>query len=237
VTSTVTIAALAATAGAIAAAVMAALWKWHLQLHRGGIADAAWPIVTAVLAVLYANVANGAPARQSAIAWMIGSWGARLGVYLLWDDVFARPADETRREPLWHFERRAIEAVFFSLPALFASVDPAPTLSVVELAASGIWLVGFAGETTADRQFVRWRRAQTAAADASAEPAPQQTSDAVCRVGVWRYVPRAHDVFELITWSAHALFASASPFGWLSAACPLFVAYRLAAAGTRRAQL
>jgi len=73
-----------ATIGWLAAAlVMAGLWRWHLHLRHRGVADGAWPLVTAALAVFYANVGRGAAARQSAMAWMIGSWGARLGVQLL----------------------------------------------------------------------------------------------------------------------------------------------------------
>ncbi|HMF94820.1 MAG TPA: hypothetical protein VKE96_11020 [Vicinamibacterales bacterium] len=56
------------------------------------------------------------------------------------------------------------------------------------------------------------------------------------RVGVWRDVPRAHDVFELIIGSAQALFASASPVEWRAVACPIAVAYRLTT-GMGRAHL
>ena len=223
---------LAAIASLIAAVVMSGFWAWSRRLRRPGLADAAWPLVTAALAILYANAVGSATTRQSAIAWMIGSWGARLGVYLLWDDVFARAPDEHCRESWWRFQSRAAIAVFYSLPALFVSIDPKPMLSTAELTAAGIWLIGFAGETTADRQFVRWRLGGS-----SAVSEPIDSRALACRVGVWRYVPRAHDVFELITWTAHALFASASPLGWLGAACPLAVAYRLATAGTRRARL
>jgi len=217
-----TIVPLALAGWALAAIAMAGLWAWHLRVRRSGLADAAWPLVTAGLGVLYANIGGGAAPRRSAIAWMIGSWGARLGVYWVWDRVLTRPADLDRRDPLSHFERYAIVALFFSAPALVASVDPEATLGLRELAAAVLWLIGFAGETTADRQLVRWRRANNAGE---------------CVAGVWRYVPRAHDVFELVTWTAHALFASASPAGWIGFACPAAILYRFRSSGTRRAQL
>ena len=221
-----TILALAAAGWAVAAIVVAGLWIVHLRMRRGGLAHAAWPLVTGALAVFYANVGGGAPARRSAIAWMIGSWGARLGVYWVWDRVLSRPSegdpDLHSRESLLSFERTALVALFFSLPALLASIDPAEALGIRELVASGLWVVGFAGETTADRQLVRWRRASNAGA---------------CADGVWRYVPRAHDVFELVTWSAHAAFAFASPFGWIAIACPAIAAWRVGFGGTRRAHL
>jgi len=223
VSSTLTaIVPLAAAGWALAAIVMAALWRWRLRLGRGGLADAAWPLVAGGLAVFYANVADGAWARRSAIAWMLGSWGARLGVYWIWDRVFSRHADPLLRESVSSFQRSALMAVFFSLPAMFASVDPEPVLGLRELAASALWLVGFAGEATADRQLVRWQRAN---------------NEGDCANGLWRYVPCAHDVFELVTWSAHALFASASPFGWAAIACPVATAFQAYRDGTRRAQL
>jgi len=201
---------------------MAALWAGDRRLQRVGLADAAWPLVAGALAVFYANVGDGAAARRSAIAWMIGSWGARLGVYWVWDRVLSRPPDPDRRESLLAFERSGAVAFFFSLPAIFAAADPAETIGIRELAASALWLIGFAGETTADRQLVRWRR---------------ENDDRPCTVGLWRYVPRAHDVFDLVTWSAHALFASASPFGWIAVACPAAVLYGFRSTGTRRAEL
>jgi len=214
---------------------MAALWRWHLHLRKAGLAEAASPLVTAALAVIFANTGDGASVHSSAIAWMIGTWGARLGVYLLWDEVLERPATPGLREPIWLFERRALDALFFALPALLASFNPATALSTVELGTAAVWLVAFTGETTADRQFVRWRRSRTPLTDA---PEPGTVIDAdVCRVGVWRYVPYAHEVFELVTWIAHAAFVWTSPFGWTAVACPLAVAYRVATGGTRRAQL
>ena len=214
--------ALAAAGWALAAIVMAALWACHYRLQRNGLAEAAWPLVAGALAVFYANVGGGAAARRSAIAWMIGSWGARLGVYWVWDRVLSRPPEPDRRDPLLAFERSGVVALFFSLPAIVAAVDSETVIGIRELAASALWLIGFAGETTADRQLVRWQRADNQGA---------------CTVGVWRHVPRAHDVFELVTWSAHALFASASPLGWIAIACPAAVLSRIAWTGTRRAEL
>src|SRR4051812_39234421 len=165
--------ALAAGGWLFAAIVMAGLWRWHLHLRKIGLAEAAAPLVTGALAVIYVNAGEGSSVHGSAIAWMIGSWGARLGVYLLWDEVFERSAARGVRESLATFEWRAVEAVFFAIPALLASFNRAATLSTLELAASAVWLAAFAGETTADRQFVRWRRDRASVADATVEPAAE----------------------------------------------------------------
>src|SRR3954464_7333491 len=117
-TPTLTMLALAAGGWLFAAIAMAGLWRWHLHLRKTGLAEAASPLVTGALAVIYVNAVNGASVHGSAIAWMIGSWGARLGVYLLWDGVFEGPWEPDVRESLGRFEWRAAEAAFFAMPAL-----------------------------------------------------------------------------------------------------------------------
>src|SRR4051812_49812855 len=184
--------ALAAGGWLFAAIVMAGLWRWHLHLRKIGLAEAAAPLVTGALAVIYVNAGEGASVHGSAIAWMIGSWGARLGVYLLWDEVFERPATLDARESLATFERRALEAMFFSIPALLASFNRAATLSAVELAATAVWLPALSGGKTAGRQFVRRRRERAAVARGTLEP-PAAGGHRICArgcpPGVWRFVP------------------------------------------------
>jgi steroid 5-alpha reductase family enzyme len=170
---------------------------------------AAWPAAVGALAVLYASLGDGAPVRRSAIAWMMGSWGARLAVQQLYTRTSDFPLSLRRS-----YVVLLTSVVAFSTPALFASLNPEPSLSPVELGAAAIWVFAFAGETTADRQRLRFL----------ADPAHAGLR---CRAGIWRVLPRAHAVFEVMVWSAFALFASASPWGWISAACPAAVLYLL----------
>lgn len=154
------------------------------------------------LAVLYANIGAGAWARRSAIAWMMGSWGARLTVQALYT-----PAPEVPRLPASRFQLLSF-AAFFSLPGLIASRNPEPSLSPIEMAACALWVFAFAGETTADRQLLRF----------TSKP---ENAGMTCRSGLWRYSPYAHAIFETLIWTALALYASASPWGWLACACPI----------------
>jgi steroid 5-alpha reductase family enzyme len=216
----------AAAGWILAAIVMAALWAWHRRIGNAGIVDAGWTLLVAGLAVLYAWSGAGAWTRRSAIGWMMGSWGARLGVYLLWDRVFGRPEDARYQamradwgeradvEFFWFFQKQALAAVFFSLPALFASMNPAPALSPLELIAAALWMVGFAGETAADRQLLRFKR----------DPVNRGRT---CRSGLWRYSRHPNYFFEWLMWLAYGLFASASPWGWIALACPAAMLYFL----------
>ena len=184
---------LAALACVTAAAAMAVLWAWQRPRPDARIATAAWPALVGTLAVLDANLGDGEWARRSAIAWMMGSWGARLAVQEIYTRA-AHPIDNTGlARPFWFFQALAAAAVMASLPALLASLNPQRTLSVVELVACGLWVVGFAGETTADRQRLRF----------STNPA---NTGLPCRVGLWRYARRPDRLFEGLIWIAFAIF-------------------------------
>jgi steroid 5-alpha reductase family enzyme len=207
---------LTAAGSLLAAIVMAVLWAWHLRDRNAALVDAGWTALVAGLAILYANLGDGAWSRRSAIAWMMGSWGARLVVYLLYVPAHGRP-ERLRPPSFWSFQALAASAVFFSLPALLASLNPAPTLSIVDLVACGLWMVAFAGETTADRQLLRFR----------SNPA---NAGLVCRTGLWRYTRHADTIFEGVIWLAFALLAGGSPewpWGWAAFACPAAMVWML----------
>ena len=203
----------------LATAVMALVWLWHLRLRNAAIVDAGWAFLVGGLAVLYAVLGDGWPPRRAAIAFMMGSWGARLTVYLLYDRVFGRPedgryADLRRRHGdganawfFWFFGARAVAAVFFSLPALLAVLNTAEGFSPFEFAAAALWIVAFTGEVTADRQLERFK-------------SDRANEGRTCQAGLWRYSRHPNYFFESLMWVAYATFASGSPWGWIAWVCP-----------------
>jgi steroid 5-alpha reductase family enzyme len=166
---------------------------------------AVWPACVGGLAVVYAALGDGAWTRRSAIAWMMGSWGARLTLQALYTGSAGLPIITS---PV----QSPVSALFFSVPALFAARNPDPSLSPLEIAAAILWFVGFGGETTADRQLLRF-------------VAKPEHAGLTCRSGIWRRLPHAHAVFEPLIWIAFALFALASPWGWIALACPATMVY------------
>ncbi len=211
---------------AAVSAAMVALWFVQRRTRNAGIVDVGWAFSVGALAVLAAVLFDGWIGRRVAIALIMGIWSARLGSYLLRDRVLGRPEDgryaEMRRgwgasadtELFWFFQIQAMAAVFFALPALLASAHGAVGLTFVEQAALVLWLIAFAGELAADRQLEHFKR----------DPASRGRT---CRVGLWRYSRHPNYFFEWLMWVAYALFAAASPFGWLAVACPLAMLYFL----------
>jgi steroid 5-alpha reductase family enzyme len=137
---------------------------------------------------------------------MTGAWGARLVVQALYTRA-SGASDPSTLQLQPTYLRLLTLSLFFSLPALIASRNGDPTLSVIEIAAGALWVIAFTVETTADRQYLRF----TSVADHAGLP---------CRAGVWKFSSRAHAVCEVLLWTSFALFASASPWGWIAFGCP-----------------
>jgi steroid 5-alpha reductase family enzyme len=168
--------------------------------------SALWPACVGGLGVLYASAGEGAWARRSAIGWMMGTWGARLAVQALY--ARASGAPDLSALPLQpSYFRLFTVSLFLSLPALIAARNGEPFLSFIEIAAGVLWVIAFTAETTADRQYLRF----ISVPDNAGLP---------CRSGLWKFSSRAHAVFEVLLWTSFALFASASPWGWIAFACP-----------------
>jgi steroid 5-alpha reductase family enzyme len=168
--------------------------------------SAVWPACVGGLGVLYASVGDGAWTRRSAIGWMMGAWGVRLAVQSLYTRASGTPDLSALVLRTSYFALLPL-SLFFSLPALFAARNPEPSLSFIEMAAGALWVVAFTAETTADRQYLRF----TSVADNAGLP---------CRAGLWKFSSRAHALSEVLLWTSFALFASASPWGWIAFACP-----------------
>ena len=210
----------------LSALAMALLWAWHRRLHNAGIVDVGWTALVASLAILDARFGQGWEYRRAAVGFMMGSWGLRLAVYLLYDRVLNRPedgryaemrrewGDEAARRFWWFFQTQALAAVGFSLPALLASANAEQGFSLIELAAAGLWVVAFAGETAADRQLLHFK-------------SNLANRGRTCRTGLWKLSRHPNYFFEWLIWMAFGLFASGSPWGWVALACPAAMLYFL----------
>ena len=48
-----------------------------------------------------------------------------------------------------------------------------------------------------------------------------------CRAGLWSYSRHPNYFFEWLIWVSFFIFASASPYGWISIVCPVLIFYFL----------
>jgi steroid 5-alpha reductase family enzyme len=221
-----TAAGLIAAGWVVAAALMLALWWWHLRIRNAGVVDFGWTASLAMLAALYAAAAPGDLRRRWLIAGMTIVWASRLAFHLLRDRILGQPEDPRYADLrargsvaaalrfLPFFQIQAALAVLFSIAVLIPAFNPAPRLQAIEAAAVALWALAFAGEALADRQLARFKRRP-------------DSRGRTCREGLWRYSRHPNYFFEWLAWVAFALFALGSPGGVAVLICPALMLYFL----------
>jgi len=216
---------LAAYGAALVAAVMLAAWTRHLRTGNAGIVDVAWSANIALLAMLYAALGSGLPVRRLLVALMGGIAGSRLALHIL-QRGRGKPEDgryrTLRREWggnialkfLYFFLFQGALDLFLGIPFLLAAINETPGIARLEWAGVALWMIAIAGETSADRALEHFK----------AKPANRGKT---CREGLWRFSRHPNYFFEWLVWIAYAVFALASPWGWIALACPALMLYFL----------
>lgn len=215
----------------VVVAIMYGLWRLGIRNHNFSYVDIGWSVNFAVLAVLYALLAPGYLPRRVLIATMFTAHGLRLGWHLS-KRIIGEP-EEGRYQQLrkdWgggdknertlnlkflaFFEFQAVLNAFLSLPMLIACFNGTPRVHALEVAAFEIFLIGIVGEALADAQLAAFKR----------DPA---NKGGVCDVGLWHYSRHPNYFFEWLIWIAYAVFALASPHGWIALAMPVLMLHFL----------
>ncbi len=206
------------------ALLMALLWLRQLQTKNATAVDAAWSAGMGILAVGYAVLSDGAPARRLLVGTLASLWAGRLAWYLISDRVIGRPEDGRyramreawgTRAPLFFFvfyQGQAVVATLFSIPILAAMRGGA----LAGWAAAGVlvWLIAVVGETTSDRQLARFR----------ANPANKGKT---CREGWWRYSRHPNYFFEWTHWFSYVLIGHGAWLTWLGPVLMFLFLFRL----------
>jgi steroid 5-alpha reductase family enzyme len=223
----VSLATLWGLAALLMAAVMAATFALAVRVRNFGWVDVAWSWNFALLAAHFALLGAGHAPRRALIGGMVALWSLRLGAYLFRRVSGRHPVEDGRYARLRRDWAHALHARFFvffqaqgtlnvllAAPLALACVDPEPRLRANEWAAAGLWLIAVAGEALADRQLETFK----------ADP---EAHGRVCRVGLWRLSRHPNYFFEWLVWCAYFLFVAASPWGWVTVACPLLMLFFL----------
>ena len=205
----------------------AGLYLLARRLNNYGIVDVAWSYAFAPVAAFYALAAPGDPWRRAVLAALVVPWSLRLGSHLARRVWSHHPVEDARYGQLrrdWagnfapkmfgFFQLQAVSVVVLALPFLLAARNPAPELHGLEWAGALLWLVALAGETIADAQLAGFKR----------DPANRGR---ICTVGLWRWSRHPNYFFEWMVWVGFAVFAAASPLGWLGLISPLLILWLL----------
>lgn len=205
--------------------IMTALWLFGIRNRNFSYVDIGWSANFAVLALIYATFGAGWPTRKWIIAAMFSLWSLRLAGHLAkriigepeegrYVELRQRWAGNVNAKFFGFFQLQALLNVVLAVPMLIACVNPEPQLHPLEAAGVAIWLIGLIGESIADGQLAAFKR----------DPANRGK---VCEVGLWHYSRHPNYFFEWTIWIGYAVFALASPWGWVALAMPALMLHFL----------
>lgn len=205
----------------------ALLWAVCRWVDNFGFVDAAWALSFGAVAAFYAWYGPGWFLRNFTIAALAVLWSVRLGSHLFTRLMRHHPAEDGRYVQLrkdwagdfdWKmfgfFQLQALSVVLLSLPFLLPALNRAVNFHAFEIAGVVIWFIGLYGEAIADSQLAAFKR----------DP---ENRGRVCDRGLWRFSRHPNYFFEWLVWVGSAVFALASPHGWLALVSPAAILYLL----------
>ncbi len=197
------------------------VWWIASYLRFFSLVDVLWALGIAVTAVI-ALLSGSAPwGRVGLTSFWVLLWSLRLAGHLAIRLRRHYPQEDLRYQTLreqWQglvlvysflfFQFQALLVVFFSLPFLILSVDGGAFPRVAEVLGGVLVMVGWWGETLADRQLAQFKM-------------QAKERGGICKRGLWQYSRHPNYFFEAVIWCGFAALAFSSPLGWLALICPL----------------
>ena len=207
---------------------MSLAWLLAMRVRNVSLVDVAWSFLFTPLVWSYLWVTGQDGPRQTVLALAVTAWSVRLGWHLLVRVAADHPREDSRYEQLrrdWagtrlsarffaFFQFQALAAVVLSAPMVAVAMDPGSGFGAVQQIGAGLWLLGIAGESLADRQLARFR----------ARPG---TRGEVCQEGLWRYSRHPNYFFEWVVWCGFGVYALGSPGGWIALYAPALMLFIL----------
>ncbi len=207
-------------------AMMIGLWLVQRRTGNAGIVDVGWTASIGLLGVFFTATSGGYLPRRVLVAVLIGTWSARLAVYLLRDRVIGRPEEgryrtlraqwgEAAQRKLFNFfQIQAVAAVFFAMPVLVVAWHPTEHWTLWDLAGALLWAVSVGNTILADRQLARFK-------------SRPESRGKTCREGWWRYSRHPNYFFEWLHWWSYVVLAAGAPYWWVTLLAPAVMLYFL----------
>jgi len=212
-------AALMLQAWGLTVVLMFSLWLMAQKTKNAGWVDVGWALGLAVCLWSYALSMDKLMLRHWLLVLAVSLWSLRLVNHLLVRFI-AEGHEDKRYQKIradwknnlglkffFFFQFQALLSVVLSICWLPSMQNAMPGLGIFEIVGVLIWIVGFSGELLADAQLNAFK----------SNPANRGKT---CQQGFWNYSRHPNYFFEWLMWMAYAVFAMASPWGWISFLAP-----------------
>lgn len=204
-------------AWALVAGFQLTLWLIAQRTRNAGIVDVGWAASFTIVIATFTLGATTPPAAYAPLAAVALAWSLRLTAHLVargaatgpeegrYLDLRTRWAPHAARSFFIFFQAQAALTAFLALSLVVPFVHaPHPSLAWLRWLGAGVSLLGLLGESIADWQLSRFRRAHAG-------------QKRVCDVGLWAYSRHPNYFFEWCVWIGYALYGLAfAPLGLLA---------------------
>lgn len=212
---------------ALSLSAMFLTWLWSIKKNYYSAVDVVWSYGFGAVALLIFLNTNLRHLNTLVLSAMFFFWSLRLGTHLFLRLKAHFPQEDGRYTQLkkdWKnrlhlsflifFLVQGLSVVFLSLPLYFVAISEDQKPGILQAIALGLWIIALLGETIADRQLKGFKN-------------NPKNKGKTCQIGLWRYSRHPNYFFEWLIWVSYFLFASGSPWGWVSVVCPMLMLYFL----------
>ncbi len=207
--------------------LMLVLWWLGVRTNNFSYVDLGWSANFIVLGLIYGIWGDGDVVRRVLICSMYGLWSLRLTLHLA-VRIIGEPEEgryvQLRTEWgragylnlkfLGFFQFQAVLNILLGVPMLLAAMNASSGLHAIEGIGAAIWAMALVGETVADVQLKNFKQ-------------DEKNRGKVCNTGLWGWSRHPNYFFEWLIWIGYALFAFASPWGWVTMALPVLMLHFL----------
>jgi steroid 5-alpha reductase family enzyme len=207
----------------VACVIFAYITFWFimsLMLRRNDVADLAWGLGIALVAMTMLVVVTVPSLRMEMLSAMVFVWGVRLSTH-----IFLRFSSKTEdsRYAAWReawgqwFVPRSYAQVFLlqgalmvvvGYPFIHAGLYPEAAFTLFDVAGVVLWTIGILIETWSDRDLRRF----------TTDPA---NAGKVLERGLWRYSRHPNYFGEVVQWWGVGIVLLAVPYGYLALISPI----------------
>lgn len=200
---------------------MCLTWGWYLYRGNPSVVDVSWASGLTLIGFLYLY-SHPLSYRSVFLSILLLFWGTRLGLYLWLTRIRHGKVDQrylslsekwTMNKPLGfllNFQLQGLLILVISLPWYFISISSNQYLNGLDYFALSLAFTSIILESLADHQLQQFKMHH-----------PKK----LCNSGLWRLSRHPNYFFEWLTWCSFAIFAFATPFGWLALISPLLLYY------------
>jgi steroid 5-alpha reductase family enzyme len=199
-------------------------WLLSVVTRNVAFVDSLWSMFFLIAALTFFMHAGLPSARGMLVTVLVSVWALRLSIYITarnWGkpEDYRYQAIRANNEPGFVFKSlyivfglQGLLAWFIAMPLLPAIMVPGG-IGVLEIFATGLWLLGFSFESIGDYQLAKFKR------NAS-------NKGRVLDSGLWRYTRHPNYFGDFCIWWAFYLFAFAAG-GWWTVLSPLLMSFLL----------